>query len=116
MRSAEITIARWSVSIRITQSGCFNNSPRKASRCERQPTLSEPSKEFEAVVAAGEFFHYPNDCVDFQINSVETKPTSDGRLIRPVKGTPNGRIDAIVAQIIAVALALSEETVEPAVW
>ena len=79
-------------------------------------TLSEPSKEFEAVVAAGEFFHYPNDCVDFQINSVETKPTSDGRLIRPVKGTPNGRIDAIVAQIIAVALALSEETVEPAVW
>ena len=79
-------------------------------------TLSEPSKEFEAVVAAGELFHYPNDCVDFQINSVETKPTSDGRLIRPVKGTPNGRIDAIVAQIIAVALALSEETVEPAVW
>ena len=79
-------------------------------------TLSEPSKEFEAVAAAGEFYHEANDCVDFQINSVETKPTSDGRLIRPVKGTPNGRIDAIVAMVMGTALSMTEEPAEPAVY
>ena len=98
----------------------FQQLPKESIEVREAPqnyrTLSEPSKEFEAVVAAGDLKHLPNDAIDWQISCVETKPTSDGRLIRPVKGTPTGRIDAVTAMVVALALAMTEEALEPAVY
>ena len=52
-----------------------------------------------------------------QIANVDTKPTSDGRLIRPTKSTPSARIDGVVAMLMAIALTLApDEAPEPAIY
>ena len=78
-------------------------------------TLSEPAHTLEALVKAEQFWHTADQCIAWQVESVEALPNSDGRLIRPVKGSARGRIDCVVAMVMAVALASTEEAAAPAV-
>ena len=80
-------------------------------------TYNDPSREFEACISSGTLEHEGNLVLDWQINNVEVKPTSDEELIRPVKGSASARIDGIVAILMSMALSLvGTEEIKPAVF
>ena len=80
-------------------------------------TYNEPCREFESCIAAGKIQTDRNQCLAWQVANVETKPTSDNRLIRPIKSTPSARIDAIAAVLMSMAVSLAPEAeIEPAIY
>ena len=80
-------------------------------------TFNEPCREFESCLSSGKIETRQDECMGWQIANVDTKPTSDGRLIRPTKSTPSARIDGVVAMLMAIALTLApDEAPEPAIY
>jgi phage terminase large subunit-like protein len=80
-------------------------------------TFNEPSREFESCITSRKIETRRDECLAWQIANVETKPTSDQRLIRPVKSTQHARIDGIVAILMSIALSLApQEAPDPAIY
>lgn len=64
-------------------------------------TLSNPTKELEKLVIAAELRHGDNDVLTWMASNVTTKEDENGN-IRPNKAKSTGRIDGIVALIMAL--------------
>lgn len=65
------------------------------------PTMSDPSKRFEALVLGGKLRHGDNPVLRWQVNNVAIQG-GDGGAIRPSKKRSQDKIDGIVAIIMAL--------------
>jgi phage terminase large subunit-like protein len=65
-------------------------------------SLSEPSKELEKLVMAKKVLHGGHPILRWMANNV-TKVEDPGGNIKPDKSTSSGKIDGIVAMIIALS-------------
>lgn len=74
-------------------------------------SLSQPCKQFEAMIAAQELLHGGNPVTEWQADNVEVQTDVNGNIrpIKPQHAASGKRIDGIVAAIVALAVALAHE-------
>lgn len=79
--------------------------------------LSEPSKQFEALIMAGRLRVAPNPMLDWNVANLAIEHNKWNE-IRPVKVNPRQRIDGCVAMIDALAVMAMkyEPAAPPSVW
>lgn len=77
-------------------------------------TLSEPSKELERLVVGHHFNHGGNPVLAYMADNVAIRQDENGN-IRPVKDKSSGRIDGIVASIMALDRMIRHES-EPSIY
>jgi phage terminase large subunit-like protein len=75
-------------------------------------TLSEPMKEFERAVLTNRITHDGNPCLSWQISNVVPRKDALGNS-SPDKDRATGRIDCVVAGIMALHCAIRMEVAEP---
>lgn len=79
-------------------------------------SLSEPTKELEKMILAHDIRHGGNPVLRWMVGNVIVRQDENGNY-RPDKAKSRGRIDGIVAWIMALARALSkDETPKPSVY
>lgn len=71
-------------------------------------SMSPPMKELEAFIKGGKINHGGNPVARWMFGNVEVKSDENDN-VRPVKGKSTGRMDGIVALIIAMARAILDE-------
>jgi phage terminase large subunit-like protein len=74
-------------------------------------SMNEPAKEFERMVIAKQIVHGGNPVMTWMISNVSVKRDAAGN-IKPDKERSTGRIDGVVATVMAVGMA-TMTTVEP---
>lgn len=72
-------------------------------------SLSEPSKELERLIVAGEIVHEQNPVLDWMIGNVQVRPDPAGN-IKPVKPEPGSpqKIDGVIAVIMALGVEIRQ--------
>lgn len=73
--------------------------------------LSDPMKELEAAIKSGRFHHDGNPIMSWCISNVVAKylPGNDD-VVRPIKEKPEHKIDGAVALIMAIKMAMTNES------
>jgi phage terminase large subunit-like protein len=75
-------------------------------------TLAEPSKEFEKLVLSGILTHDGNPVLAWNLDNTQIfRDTNDN--YRPHKGKSKGKIDGIMASVIAVYAMLEHDKENP---
>lgn len=98
----EIACDRWNATQLITQlSGDGHNTVPFG---QGYASISGPTKEFEKLVLGGQLVHDGNKILRWMASNVATTVDAAGN-IKPVKDKSTGRIDGIVAAIMAVGRA-----------
>lgn len=78
---------------------------------QRANHLSQPMKDFEALVVAGRMHHGDNPCMNWMMSNVTCKEFADNTIM-PRKDSPDQKIDGPVAAIMALKMAqMHEDTV-----
>jgi phage terminase large subunit-like protein len=70
--------------------------------------LTFASKEWEAMVASGQWYHDGNPVMTWCVSNVIWNEDGKGNYM-PKKASPKARIDGVAATITALGLVLSEE-------
>lgn len=78
-------------------------------------TLSEPTKEFEKLVVSHTLAHDGNPILRWQVGNVIPRVDENGNA-RPDKARSRGRIDGVVAAIMAIAVSLREPPKKASVY
>lgn len=78
-------------------------------------TLSDPTKELERLVVSKQIEHGGNPILTWMAGNVTTREDENGN-IRPDKAKSTGRIDGIVALIMALRCSLAAETEQKSVY
>lgn len=79
----------------------------------QNPTnISEPMKEFEALYLSGNLLHEGSPIINWQAGNVIQRYSNRAKSYYPGKEKPGNKIDGIVAAIMALFLALKDESVE----
>lgn len=65
-------------------------------------SFSAPTKELEKLIKSGRCIIHANPCVRWQFDNVELKEDTNGN-VKPVKEKSSGKIDNVVAMIMALA-------------
>ncbi|MEL7263518.1 MAG: terminase TerL endonuclease subunit [Planctomycetota bacterium] len=79
---------------------------------QTMPYMSPPSAEFERTIGRGLFLHEHNPCVRWMLqNTVVDRDKHDN--VQPVKGKSRGRIDAVIAMVMALGRLMKGEAARP---
>lgn len=77
--------------------------------------LSDPMKWLEALVLAGRLHHTGDPCLAWQVSNVVCRTDANDNVF-PRKERPENKIDAAVAAIIALSVAMREAEARPSVY
>jgi len=78
-------------------------------------SMSDPSKEFHALISEGKLCHNGHPVLTSQANNVAVRQDPNGNMM-PDKAKARGRIDGIVAAVIALRVAHANEILGPSVY
>ena len=78
-------------------------------------TLGEPTKELESLVTAGLFRHGRNPVLRWMASNVAVREDSNGN-IKPDRKASQGKIDGVVASIMALNRAMYNDVAGPSRW
>ena len=78
---------------------------------QRTANLSEPMKWVEALLKAGRLHHDGNPVLTWMVSNVVAKPDANDNVF-PRKPSPEKKIDGAVALIMALGLAMAEDSGE----
>ena len=83
----------------------------------RQGTVSmnEPMKEFMRLVLGGQIRHGGHKILRWNAANIVVQPDPSDN-IRPVKNKSQGKIDGIVASIMAIGLSLLQPVKKPSIY
>lgn len=95
--------------VQILQAEGFPYDKLKAYR-QNISMMAAPTKEFERLVLSGKLDHGGNPVLRWMASNVSVKADSSDNL-KPDKAKSADKIDGIVASIMALGLAMSEETI-----
>ncbi|GIV35375.1 MAG: terminase [Chitinophagales bacterium] len=75
-------------------------------------SMSTPTKELEKMVFGGELEHNTGGLVAWHLSNVELMHDPAGN-VKPVKRTDDGKIDSVVALVMAIGVWMAKEKKEP---
>lgn len=79
--------------------------------------FAAPTAEFEALWSSGRLIHPNHPVLNWMAENVSVQWNPEGSCMKPVKDRTRGKIDAIVAAIMALARAMTQEdSPEPWAW